>query len=133
MRRIQLDTGIIEIPQDATTFGVENLKKIVVSVGNISKKIKKFKSDGKYSFIEKIKTGFIISDGLLDIAQDGKKIVQEIKDLSRNEIHELIMHIASVFTIDTAKAENFFNKIIIPTLNILQEISLLVDGIDDVF
>jgi hypothetical protein len=132
-RQIKLEEGIISIPVNATKMGIENLKKVVDYLGKVTKKVQKFKEDGKYSFMEKINTGFIVAGGAISLSGEASNIIAEIKDLSQTEIHDLIMHIAFQFTIDTEKAQSFVDKIVLPVLHILQDGSQIIDGIDDVF
>lgn len=133
IKKIKLEDGIISIPVDGTAIGIESLKAIVNHLGRITKRIKEFKKDGKYSFWEKMQTGFIITGGAIEIATDAGKIWRELEDLDQSEIRELVLYFASSFHIDTAKASLFVEKIAIPILKMLEDGSQLITGIDDVF
>lgn len=133
MKKIKLEDGIIKIPVDGTKLGIDALKSIVTHIGKIAEKIKKFKEDGKYSFWEKMQTGFVVVGGTIEMATEAGKIWKELQDLDQKEVHQLVMHFASTFKINTAKAELFVKKIAIPVLQMLEDGSQVVSDIDDVF
>lgn len=133
MKKIKLEDGIIKIPVDGTPLGIDALKSIITHIGRIAKKIKEFKKDGKYSFWEKMQTGFVVVGGSIELATEAGKIWKELQDLDQKEIHQLVMHFASTFNIDTKKAELFVTKIAIPVLKMLEDGSQVVSDIDDVF
>jgi hypothetical protein len=116
------------ISREQSQFGIENIKAFAEFIADVTAKIEKYQADGNFSWIEKIRFGFDISEGVQFIAKIDK-ILQEVSDLQQSESDELAAFLNLKFGWDKEIVGAFISGVFIPALVGIKQGAILAVGI----
>jgi len=92
-------------------IGIEVLKNDIVILAKLIKKVDVALDDNKVSFSEAIGLAFELP-GLFKVVKSYKDVVEELKDLTPDEVEELNVHFANEFDIANDAAEEVVEQVL---------------------
>lgn len=125
-------TVIIE-KNSAGKFGIESLKELAENVYFTAKNIHARLKDGKLSWLESILTGSELIGLAKETIADLKQLESEVKELSADELRQLVLFVVISTGINELKAGLFIEKVLLGTISTIYAGIEIYHAADELF
>ena len=113
-------------------LGIENLKSVVGFAGDVARKVKAFKADGKYDWWERLRSLGLVVEGV-QLLPRYNDLLNEIKDLSASEYAELVAYAVAEFGLDGTRAAVLVANVVPKVVQIINLSLGVYQDVDSVF
>ena len=110
MKNLTLGDSIVTVPvNEGEAYGVDTLIAVAKFAGESKRKIQDFSKDGKYSFMEKVRTIPVIT-GAINLGKRWKEIKNEFLDQDGAEKVIVVDVLMKEFNWDSEEAITYYNE-----------------------
>lgn len=129
---ITMDGKFYAFSAERGELGVETLKSVISFAGDVARKIKAFKADGRFDWFERLRSLGIVFEGV-QLLPKYRTVVDEIADLGMSEYTELVQHAVSEFDLGQSEAAFLITNTVPKVLQLFQIGRSIYDDVDDLF
>ena len=129
---ISFDGKFYAFTAERGELGIENLKSVVGFAGDVARKVKAFKEDGRFDWIERLRSLGIVVEGV-QLLPKYRVVVDEIADLGLDEYNELVAHAVREFNLGQSEAAFLIANLVPKVLQLFTTARSIYDSVDDLF
>lgn len=117
--QFQFQGKTIQIDKTGNKYNIDKLLYISGAIVEAWNKLSKRLGDGKFGWVDVLRTGLDIKEIGFDVAEHFEEIKQEITDLSQDELNELARFLMGAFGLSHTEAHNVITNIVLASLNVV--------------
>ena len=115
--QFQFQGQVIRIEDSGNKYNIDKLLYISGAIVEAWHKVSERLEDGKFGWLDVIRTGFDIKEIGFKVAEHFEEIKNEITDLSQDELNELARFLMGAFGLSHTEAHNVITNIVLASLN----------------
>jgi len=117
--QFQFQGKTIQVEKTGNKYNIDKLLYISGAIVEAWNKLSKRLGDGKFGWVDVLRTGLDIKEIGFDVAEHFEEIKNEITDLSQDELNELARFLMGAFGLSHTEAHNVITNIVLASLNVV--------------